>query len=443
MVKRFLPKGAFLAVLMVGLAIILTASAHAAPLKIDITQGTREPMPVALPSFAGATADDTAMGEDIMRVVTANLERSGLFRPIDPAAFIEQIGYDQVLPRFADWRAIKAQGLVTGTVTTQNAGTVSIAFRLWDIYGDQQIAGKEYTTEKANWRRIAHLISDEIYSRLTGESGYFDSRVVYIAESGPETRRIKRLAIMDQDGANHKFLTNGAYLVLTPRFSPSYQEVIYLSYAGNRPRVHIRNLETGQEDVVGEFDGMSFAPRFSHQGDKIVMSIAKNGNTDIFVMDLRTRRMRRLTDSPAIDTAPSFSPDGQYITFESDRGGSQQVYVMRADGSNVRRISFGEGRYGTPVWSPRGDIIAFTKMHKGSFYIGLMRADGTGERLLTSGYLVEGPTWSPNGRVLMYTRTPRGGRTQVHSIDITGHNERVVMTPMDSSDPSWSGLLPL
>jgi TolB protein len=419
-----------------------------AELKVSITQGHSEPMPVALPALNGQGRAESRIGQDIMTVVSNDLASSGLFEAIDPRAFIEKLSYGQVLPRFADWRQVSAQALVTGSVADAGPNSVTIGFRLWDVFGEEQIAGKEYTTKRDNWRRIAHLIADEIYTRLTGEGGYFDSRIVYVAESGPAKRRVKRLAIMDQDGANHKFLTDGSYLVLTPRFSPSYQEIIYLSYARGRPRVHIRNLETGQEDVVGEFKGMSFAPRFSQKGDKVIMSIADGGNTEIYMMKLSDRKLRQLTRNPAIDTSPSYSPDGRKIVFNSDRGGSQQLYTMNADGSNVQRISFGDGRYGTPVWSPRGDIIAFTKMRKGTFYIGVMRSDGTGERLLTEGYLVEGPTWSPNGRVVIYARQGRpSGRgatpVRLYSVDITGHNERQLPTPLDASDPAWSGLLPL
>ena len=307
--------------------------------------------------------------------------------------------------------------------------------------------GQSFTTTKDNWRRIAHVISDTIYERLTGEKGYFDTRIVYVSESGPATKRVKRLAIMDQDGENHKFLTNGAAMALTPRFSPNLQKITYMSYAGNIPRVYILDIETGEQEVLGDFPGMTFAPRFSPDSEKVLLSYASNGKSDIYEMDLKNKKKKRLTHSGAIDTSPSYSPDGSKIVFNSDRGGNQQLYVMDADGSNVKRISFGKGRYATPVWSPRGDYIAFTKMLGGEFYIGVMYPDGTGERVLASGYLVEGPTWSPNGRVLIYFRQEKGrGRTtppvKLYSIDLTGYNERQIITPADASDPAWSPLLP-
>jgi TolB protein len=428
--------------LFIIFALMLLPLSAQAQLKIDITRGNIDPLPVAITGFTGGDV----MGRNIAQVVSANLERSGLFRPISPAAFIQRIDNGNSVPRFADWRQINAQGLVTGTVTDLGNGRIRASFRLWDVLGEKQIAGKEYNTFARNWRRIAHLISDEIYKRLTGEGGYFDSRIVYIAESGSLKRRIKRLAIMDQDGANHKYLTDGSVLVLTPRFSPNTQEILYLSYAGGQPRVYLRDLQTGREESLGRFNGMSFAPRFNHDGSRMLMSIARNGATNIFEMDLRTRKMRQLTRGGGINTSPSYMPNGSKIVFNSDRGGSQQLYVMDANGANVQRISFGKGRYSTPVWSPRSDLIAFTKMAGGKFYIGVMRPDGSGERLLTQSWLDEGPSWSPNGRVITFGRAFRGARkrhSRLYSVDITGHNLREVITPIDASDPAWSPLLPM
>ncbi|MGC2201782.1 MAG: Tol-Pal system beta propeller repeat protein TolB, partial [Stellaceae bacterium] len=375
-----------------------------AELRIDITSGKVEPMPIAIPPFPGSAPNEGQAGHEIAGVVSADLDRSGLFRPLDPRSFIQNLSASDTQPRFPDWRQINAQALVTGSVKTQGDGRLRVEFRLWDVFAEQQLAGFGYTTTQQNWRRIAHIIADEIYKRITGEEGYFDTRIVYVSESGPAERRVKRLAIMDQDGANNRLLTDGRALVLTPRFSPSAQEITYLSYGSGAPRVYLFNIDTGQQEVVGDFPGMTFAPRFSPDGNRVVLSRAENGVSNLFSLDLRTRRPVRLTDSQAIDTSPCFSPDGSKIVFNSDRGGSQQLYVMNADGGDVRRLSFGSGKYGTPVWSPRGDQIAFTKIDGGSFFIGVMRPDGSGERLLTRDFLVEGPTWAPNGRVLMYFR---------------------------------------
>ena len=422
--------------------------AHAV-LKVDITRGNVDPLPIAITPLQGPPGDDRAqrIGGDVAKVIIADLERSGLFRSIDPAAFIDQPSYSRIRPRFGDWRSINAQALLTGKAALRHDGRLRVEFRLWDVFAEQQMTGLAYTSRADNWRRIAHIIADAVYQRLTGESGYFDSRIVYIAESGPGKRRIKRLAIMDQDGEAMRFLTNGEHLVLTPRFSPTAQEITYLSYYGDQPRVYIYNIDTGKQEVLGDFPGMTFAPRFSFDGNKVVLSMARNGNSDLYVMDLRTRATRRLTTHPAIDTSPSFSPDDRQIVFNSDRGGSQQLYVMSASGGNVHRISFGHGRYATPVWSPRGDLIAFTKIYRGRFHIGVMHPDGSGERLLTESFLDEGPTWAPNGRVLMFFRqTPydsqgRGGNTHLWSIDLTGYNKRQILTPVEASDPAWSPLI--
>jgi len=430
---------------LIILALLLTVSPAFAQLRLDVTRGKVEPMPIAIPAFAGAGPEEGKTGRDMAQVVSADLERSGLFRPLDPQSFIQNVSAGEG-PRFADWRQINAQALVTGTVQGQGDGRYRVEFRLWDVGAEQQLAGFAYTTTRQNWRRIAHIIADEIYKRITGEDGYFDTRIVYIAESGPPERREKRLALMDQDGANHQYLTDGRALVLTPRFSPSAQEITYLSYAGGTPRVYLRNIDSGQQEALGDFPGMTFAPRFSPEGNRIVFSRTQNGASNIYALDLRTRQPMRLTDGNAIDTTPSYSPDGSRIVFNSDRGGSQQLYVMSATGGDAKRISFGSGKYGTPVWSPRGDLIAFTKIDGGSFFIGVMRPDGSGERLLTEDFLVEGPTWAPNGRILMYFRGGRsgGGRagaSRLFTIDLTGSNQREVNTPGDASDPAWSPLL--
>jgi TolB protein len=419
----------------------LCAPAHAA-LQVDVTTPNPQPLPIAIPDFVPATPAEAQAGANIAGVVRADLERSGLFKPIDPKAYVDRITNINIVPNFANWRVINAQGLVTGQVTMQADGRLRVDFRLWDVYGESQMLGQQYFTQPENWRRIAHLVSDAIYERITGEKGYFDTRIVFIAESGPALKRVKRLAIMDEDGANPIFLTNG-YLVLTPRFNPTAQMIAYMSYIGTKPRVYLFDIETGRQEVLGNFPNMTFSPRFSPDGNKVALSLENGGNSDIFVMDLRSRAITRLTSDPAIDTAPSFSPDGKQIVFESDRGGTQQIYVMNADGSGQRRVSFSSGRNGTPVWSPRGDMIAFTKQDKGRFDIGVMRPDGSGERIITSGWHDEGPTWAPNGRVLMFTRNFEAGRgSQIWSVDVTGRNERRVLTPPGgASDPAWSPLI--
>lgn len=424
---------------------VLPSLAHA-EVKVVIGQGNMKPVPIAVTNFVAKDGSDGQFATDIPKVISSDLESSGLFELVNPQSFIQDAASMQTQIRFNEWKAINADALVNGTVTKLPDGRTRVEFRLFDVGGQTQMTGMAYMTTPQNWRRIAHIISDEIYKRITGENGYFDSRIVYVAESGPGVKRIKRLAIMDQDGANQRFLTSGQALVLTPRFSPSTQTITYLSYGtNNKPRVYIYDLETGRQEVVGDFPGMTFAPRFSPDGNKVAMSLSKNGNSDIYSMDLRARSPQQLTNSPGIDTAPSYSPDGSQIAFESDRGGTQQLYVMSASGGNQHRISFGEGRYASPVWSPRGDLIAFIKMQKGQFYLGVMKPDGTGERMISSSYHIEGPTWAPNGRVIAYFKESPGanGRTsKVYSIDLTGHNEHQLKTNGDGSDPAWSPLNP-
>ena len=422
-------------------------------IEIDITRGNLDPLPIAVSplhvDIKSENFDDLKikdLGENISKIIENNFRGTGLFNPLKKEAFVQKPDIAHLKPRFEDWRLIKAQALVTGKLLIID-GKLKVEFRLWDLAAAKEMTALAFTTTQSNWRRVAHIISDKIYERLTGEEGYFDTRIIYVAESGPKNERIKKLAIMDQDGASTKYLTLGNELVLTPRFNPNNQMVTYMSYFRNMPRVYLLDIETGTQEVVGNFPGMTFAPRFSPDGKKIVMSFAKDGNSDIYTMDLDSRVVERITDHSSIDTSPSFSPDGKFIAFNSDRSGLQQIYVMRSDGSGVKRITFGNGIYGTPAWSPRGDLIAFTKMRKGRFYIGVMRTDGSGERLLTENYYQEAPSWSPNGRVLVFYRETKAGlkgegfSAKLWSIDITGYNERQLKTETDASDPSWSSLL--
>ncbi len=437
--RRVLLLGAAAAGALVGLP-----RSVAAPTRIDpVNPGNFQPIPIALPDFIANSIDpDTA--HDITQIIVSNLRRCGLFAPIDPAAYIERISSFDGYPRFPDWRQINAQLLVTGRVS-RGGSRLNAEYRLWDVYAGTQLDGQQLATSPENWRRLAHIISDAIYLKVTGDKGYFDSRIVFIDESGPKDRRIKRLAIMDQDGAQVRYLTRGDDLVLTPRFSPSTQQITYMSYGQGEPRVLLLNIETGQREIVGNFPGMTFAPRFSPDGQRVVMSLQQGANANLFVMDLRSKATTRLTDTPAIDTAPSYSPDGTQICFESDRGGHPQIYVMAAGGGGAQRISFDEGGaaiYSTPVWSPRGDYIAFTKQANNQFAIGVMHPDGTGQRILTEGFHNEGPTWSPNGRVIMFFRDPGGNAgPNLFTVDATGRNEQRVPTPSYASDPAWSPLL--
>ncbi|WP_091742310.1 Tol-Pal system beta propeller repeat protein TolB [Phenylobacterium immobile] len=413
----------------------LAAQPAAAAIEVNVNRGDVQPLPIAIPAFGGGQ-----LGSDIAGVISANLQRSGLFRPIDPASFVERDLNAAIQPQFASWKSINAQALVNGQVTVEG-GRVRVDFRLWDVFSEQQLLGLQFTASQENWRRVAHKISDAVYERLTGEKGYFDTRVVFVAESGGRDSKAKRLAIMDQDGANPSYLTDGSSTVLSPRFSSNSQEITYMSLRADGSSVYLFNLETGRRESLGAFQGMVFAPRFSPDGGRVAFSVERAGNSDVYVMNLKSGASNRITTDPAIDTSPSFSPDGSRIVFNSDRGGNPQLYVMGADGSAPRRISYGDGRYFTPVWSPTGEFIAFTKQSGGEFSIGVMRADGSDERILTSGNMDEGPTWAPNGRVLMFGRSARGGASRLWSVDVTGRILQPTPYPGAASDPAWSPLL--
>ncbi|MDC0738780.1 Tol-Pal system beta propeller repeat protein TolB [Cognatishimia sp. SS12] len=437
-----------IASLLLGLASLgataPVARAQDGPLRIEITDGVIEPLPYAVPAFVAETGNAAQIAQDIARVVAADLSGTGLFREIPKEAFISNITNFAAPVQFADWKAINAQALITGAVSADGAGNIAVSFRVYDVFAGQELGnGLRFRGTQDGWRRMAHKVADAVYSRITGESGYFDSRVVYVSESGPKNDRKKRLAIMDYDGANLKFLTDSTSIVLAPRFSPTGDRVLYTSYETGFPQVFVLDVGSVTRRVLEAQSGtMSFAPRFSPNGQEVVYSITDGGNTDIYRMNIGTGVRSRLTSAPSIETAPSFSPDGRQIVFESDRSGTQQLYIMPASGGEAKRISFGQGRYGTPVWSPRGDLIAFTKQNKGRFHIGVMRTDGSEERLLTASFLDEGPTWAPNGRVIMFTRETQGatGSASLYSVDVSGRNLKPVRTQGGGSDPSWSPL---
>lgn len=411
-----------------------------AVMEIDITQGNLRPMPIAISPFLARGADSEQLANDITGIITANLERSGLFKPIDRSAFIERIPSINGVPRFRDWRVINAEALVVGQLSDTDDGRIEAQFRLWDVFSGRELKAEAFYASSKDWRRIAHIVSDIIYERLTGEQGYFDSRIAFIEETGPKNKRVKKLAIMDQDGHNVRYLTNGGTLALTPRLSPNNREIAYTSYENSRPTVLRLDLASGRQKILADFPGMTFAPRFSPNGEKILLSLQRDSASNIFEMDLVSRQLRQLTATNNIDTSPCYSPDGRQIVFESDRSGQQELYIMDADGSRQRQITGGDGRYSTPVWSPRGDLIAFTKQIGGQFLIGVIKPDGSGERILTEGYHNEGPSWSPNGRVILFFRESPGkaGGPRLFTIDLTGYNERPLPTPAFASDPAWS-----
>lgn len=427
----------WVAALVLGLAGAFAAGPALADVTIDVNQAAVQPFPIAIAPFGGE-----AQGAQISAVVTDDLERSGLFRPLDPASFRQQPDVGAV-PSFDAWKAIAAQALLVGSVSTGADGRLNVDFRLWDVYAGDQLVGTRLTATPDSWRTIAHQIADAVYEKLTGEKGYFDTRVVFVAESGPKTHKVTRLAIMDQDGANPSYLTDGSAMVFAPRFSAKRQEITYMVLRPTGSSIYLKNLDTGREEVLGHFPNMtmSMAPRFSPDDSRVAFAAESGGATNIYVMNLANQSVKRLTYGLAVDTSPSFSPDGGQIVFNSDRGGSPQLYVMSADGSNVHRISFGPGRYTAPVWSPDGKLIAFVKQQGQTFSIGVMAPDGGGERILTTSYFADEPTWAPNGRVIMFERKMGDGASRLWTVDVTGHIQKEAPYPVSGSDPAWSPLL--
>lgn len=436
-----------ISIFLLGFLITLNANAV---VKIKIDQGNTDPMPIAVTNLDGDNTFEDELGVNITKVVRKNLESSGLIDIIDKAAYLQNAESLKLEgPKFSQWTPIKVDGLLVGTAKieeSENGQKASIEYRFYDVYSEKQTVGKKYTADIKYWKHIANRISDDIYTALTGEMGYFSSRIAYIAESQIEVngkkKKIKQLCVMNQDSSNQQCLTDGRSIVLTPRFSPNKQKLAYLSYANGRPRIYLLDLTTGKQEIVGSYKGLNSSPRFSPDGEKLLMTLTKDedGNAEIYELDLEDRDLKKLTFSPSIDTSPSFSPDGEKIVFNSDRAGKPTLYIMDSDGNNIRRLTYGEGSYYAPVWSPRGDVIAFVKQLRGKFHIGVIDVNGHEERLLTEGFLDESPTWAPNGRIIIFARQTRHN-TKLYAIDLTGYNLREVPTKTDASDPTWSSLM--
>ncbi|QCE33574.1 Tol-Pal system protein TolB [Acetobacteraceae bacterium] len=438
--RRKMLGGLSLAGVMISPLSALTAQAahvskkeEGAP-EITVDQARQAPIPLVLTDFGSPE------GQTISAIIAGDLASTGLFRVVS-GGFLPA----NVPPDFTAMTRRGVRAVVTGKITV-SGDQLTVEMRLWDAPAAKQLQGTSYSASMRSSRRIAHIIADVIYQRLLGEVGYFDTRVAYIALSGPRHKQTTRLAIMDYDGANQHFLTDGRWLTLEPRFNPIKDQIAFLSYAGDRPRVYLYDLQTGNQSLMGEFEGMSYAPRFSPDGKFLILAeTTRSGGSDMYIIDVKTRQQRRLSHAPGvIDTSPCFSPDGSQIVFNSDRGGSPQLYIMPAAGGPAKRISYGNGRYGSPVWAPSGDLIAFTRINGNGFSLGIMHPDGTGERILTQGFTVEGASFCPNGRVLTFCKQTAAGsqgagfNSQLATIDITGYNERVIPTATLASDPAWS-----
>lgn len=399
--------------------------------------------PLSTPDDRKTSAGSTAsIAWQATQLIAADLGSTAELMPTKPDQK-DFYSYPEVTaPSYSKWRAAGVKALVTGFVRAQPDGRLAFGCYVYDVTASRAIGRTGFVVAPEDWRRAAHKCSDLVYAKVTGApAGLFDTRVAYVAQSGTGDARVKRIAVMDSDGDNHRYLTAGDTLVLTPRLSPSADRIAFVSFLGGQPQIRIADVVSGEQRPLVPNGAISFAPRFSADGKRIVFAMMLGSNSDIYVADGGGGAVRRLTTAPGVDTSPSFSPDGKQVVFESDRSGSQQIYVMDADGSGQRRLSFGGARYASPEWSPDGQWIAFVRRGPDGLRIGMMKPDGTGERFLTAGPGDEGPSWAPSGTTLLFQRTDAVGRSTLFRVSLAGGEARRVTTPQDGSDPDWSGTL--
>lgn len=430
------------------LAVVCFCLPAYAELKVDIVAGAVEPISVAVQKFevgSHASTRDAAMLRD---VVDNDLKSTGLFRIVNRNALPEFVKMGD-MPDFKLWSAVRAQVLVQAKLTRQVDDMYRLEFYVWDVQGGEQIEAQSLVASKKSMRRLAHIMADAIYERLTGEVGYFDTQIVFITETGPMGERVKRMAIMDQDGYNMRYLSDDKTFVMSPSFSPNMHTVVFLSYRDEDPMIWTLDLETGEQRRLGQFGGMNFAPQFSPDGRRIALSLVKRGVTHIYEYDIENKTLRQLTSGGTINTSPSYSPDGKKMAYNSNRSGSQQIHVLDLESGQQERITFGAGRYATPAWSPDGRFIAFTKIADDTFYIGIMSPTGRNEKILAGGWFMEAPSWAPGSRRLVYYETEKDDddierHSHIRTVDIMGQNIYEIKLPdgVHGMEPTWSPRLP-
>lgn len=431
------------------LAIILYSQICQATLQVDVSGGNFDPIPIYFGAFAGSQE----LGVNFMAVIEKDLVNSGLFKSLNSGEY--KLLAKQ--PNFHKLRSMGADYVAGGKIAYNKNEEITLELYVWNAATGHLVIGHRLNGKMHGWRQLAHIAADMIYSNLTGEKPYFTSKILFIDETGPIDNRLKKVAIMDQDGANVAYLTNGEHLTVTPKIAPDRQNVVYTAYIDDSPHTCLQQLKTGARTIVEQSTNGTIAPNFSPDGNGLVMGkLRDNGTANLFLLNIQSMNnmlksqgaqtkavhgeanMRQLTYGNNIDATSSFSPDGKQLVFSSDSSGRQQLYIMKIDGSAKKQLSTGSGSYSTPVWSPRGDYIAFTKKEHGQFSIGICRTDGSEERLLSSGFHSERPCWAPNGRSLIFFKESAAGHSRLYSIDIMNQKERLLTTPHDASDPDWS-----
>ncbi len=406
---------------------------------IDIRSPSFRKFPLAVAPFRAVSSQaEMRLGDRVTDILNDDLNITGFFSVIDGRSAgalgsqAAEKGVENV--DFQGWSGSGAEALVIGEVTYKENALVLEA-RLYDVVKKEMILGKRYTGEIHDLSRMVHRFADEVVFALTGEQGFFQTKIVYVSQATGK----KEISLMDFDGRNATRLTHHNSICLSPRFSPDGTRIAFTSYKSGNPDIYIKDLRTGAERRAFRYPGLNISPSWSPDGQRLAMTLSKDGNSEIYTARLDGSDLQRVTDHPGIDVSPTWSPDGRRIAFVSNRGGTPQIYAMDASGQNVQRLTF-EGTYNThPSWSPRGDRIAFDATVRGEHNICTIQADGANFKVLTANLSqCEMPSWSPDGRNLVFSSN-RNGVPNIYLIDAEGTRiKRLTFEKGGDTYPNWS-----
>lgn len=399
---------------------------------------------IAINHFLTQKYEEKIIAKEIRDTVCKNLSDSGIFSIVAENNFIEQNKGSEFIPFFEAWKKINATILVNGSLTKNRKNNYTIVISIWDNILAKKILHRKITFSEKSIQKTSHIISDHIYQEIIGEKGYFDSKILYVAEKVIENKIFTRIAMMNQDGKEHKYLTNGKFISISPKISPDKENIAYVDFRAGISKIFLRNLYSGQENLLTNMKGSIFSPRFSRNGKKILFSLAKKGATNIFKFDINTKKISVLTRNIYINTSPQFSPDDKKIIFTSNRLGTAKIYTMNEEGKNVVKITEKPGSHLEPKWSPDGKYISYINLRrKLGYYINIINTKTGEETTVVKSDVIHGYCWCPNSKYILFSEAIGNKEEEkktiykLQKINIFNKHKTTINTPYSASDPIW------